>query len=110
MAGPVLLAGPIPASGAVSDGEGFHPEASAAHRGGQILAQEGPFRERMRERREAKIKDVERDLEKNPKLVDDPNYLEQHPRLESYLKKHPAAKSQIKKNPKAFFEHLEGEL
>ena len=103
----IFLAGPAAASGALSVGEGVYPQASAAQRGDLILAQEGPFQRRMRERQEVKEKEVEHDLEKNPKLVDDPDYLAQHPRLESYLKRHPEAKSKIKKNPKAFFEHLE---
>jgi hypothetical protein len=103
----VLLSNPLPASSALSDGRSFRPQLPDARDGDPLLAQEGPLRERMREREQAKVKEVARDLEKNPKLLDDPNYLEQHPRLANYLKKHPEAKEKIKQDPKGFFQHFE---
>ena len=63
--------------------------------------------ERLHERQRAKTKEVEEELEKNPKLVDDPNYLEQHPRLARYLKHHPEARQKIEQDPKAFFADME---
>ena len=57
----------------------------------------------------AKTKEVEQELEKNPNLVDDPNYLEQHPRLARYIKNHPEAKQEIERDPKAFFANMEKE-
>jgi hypothetical protein len=103
----VLLSNPPPASSAFQTGEAFGRRLPDARDGGLLLAQEGPLRERMREREQAKVKEVARDLEKNPKLLDDPNYLEQHPRLANYLKKHPEAKEKIKQDPKGFFQHFE---
>ena len=84
-------------------------QVPAAQGGGPILAQEGPLRERLREREQDKMKAVASDLEKNPKLVDDPNYLAQHPRLANYLERHPESKQKIKQDPKGFFQHLEHE-
>jgi hypothetical protein len=64
-----------------------------------VLAQGGM----LRRLGQAQTKEVEEQLEKNPKLVDDPNYLEQHPRLARYIKNHPEAKQEIERDPKAFF-------
>ena len=57
----------------------------------------------------AKTKEVEQELEKNPNLVDDPNYLEQHPSLARYIKNHPEAKQEIERDPKAFFANMQKE-
>lgn len=79
---------------------------TAAQSTGTLLAQEGPFQRRMRERRERKFRQVEQELEQNPSLINDPHYLAQHPKLAEYLKRHPEAKGKIEKNPKAFFRHF----
>jgi len=63
--------------------------------------------ERLRERERAKAKEVEQELEKNPKLIDDPNYLAQHPKLARYIKNNPEAKQKIEQDPKAFFANIE---
>jgi hypothetical protein len=76
---------------------------------GLLVAQGGMLRERLLERERAKTKEVEEELEKNPKLVDDPNYLEQHPKLARYLRNHPDAKRKIEQDPKAFFANMENE-
>jgi hypothetical protein len=74
---------------------------------GLLVAQAGMLGERPPERERVKTKEVEEQLEKNPKLVDDPNYLEQHPRLARYIKNHPEAKQEIERDPRAFFANME---
>jgi hypothetical protein len=46
--------------------------------------------------------DVQRDLSKNPKLMDDPAYLNKHPHLKEFLEKHPNTREQLAENPQAF--------
>lgn len=46
--------------------------------------------------------DVQRDLAKNPKLIDDPAYLSKHPHLEKYLEKHPNTREELAENPQMF--------
>jgi hypothetical protein len=41
-------------------------------------------------------------LQKDPSLVDNSQYLKDHPQLQSYLQDHPAVRQQIKDNPDAF--------
>jgi hypothetical protein len=72
----------------------------------QLLAAEGYLERKIKN---AKIDQIEGDLEKNPKLLDDPTYLAQHPKLADYLKKHPEAKPKIQQDPKTFFQHLKDE-
>jgi hypothetical protein len=55
---------------------------------------------------DAKIDKIAGELEKDPKLIEDPNYLAQHPKLADYIKKHPEAKQKIKEDPKSFFQNL----
>jgi len=45
---------------------------------------------------------VARQLRQNPKLIDDPNYLAQHPGLQNFLQKHPEVKEDWKQHPNAF--------
>ena len=40
------------------------------------------------------------DLSKNPALVDDANYLRQHPELNKFLQSHPAIKQELRTNPR----------
>jgi hypothetical protein len=74
---------------------------------GSVVAQGGMLRERLHEREQVKTREVEEELEKNPKLVNDPNYMAQHPRLAQYLSRHPESKQKIEQNPKAFFAEME---
>jgi hypothetical protein len=98
-----LMARPMTASCAlVSDGS-IGRERPVATEGLLLMAQEGSLRERLRN---SKIDQVAAELEKNPKLLDDPKYLEQHPKLANYLTQHPEAKEKIKKDPKAFFQQM----
>lgn len=60
----------------------------------------------MRKLQDAKMDKIAGELEKDPKLIDDPDYLKQHPKLADYLKKNPDAKQKIKADPKGFFQHL----
>jgi hypothetical protein len=71
------------------------------------VAQGGVLGKRLHKREQAKTKEVEQELEKNPKLVDDPNYLAQHPGLAQYIKNHPEAKQEIEQDPRAFFANME---
>lgn len=64
--------------------------------------------ETLRQRLQAdKVAEVARQLEQNPSLLDDPNYLSEHPMLARRLQNHPEDKEKIKKNPKAYFENLQ---
>ena len=49
-----------------------------------------------------KHKDVQADLSKNPKLIDDPSYLAKHPHLRDFLEHHPNTREELKENPKLF--------
>lgn len=49
-----------------------------------------------------KHRDVQRDLAKNPNLIDDPAYLNKHPHLKEFLEHHPNTREELKENPKAF--------
>ena len=100
-----LIAMPAAAFATITDIGPFQRQTAAANPG-TLLAQEGPLQRRMRERREHRVREVERELEKNPSLVNDPKYLEQHPKLAEYLKRHPEAKGKIERDPKAFFRHF----
>ncbi len=50
--------------------------------------------------------EIDEQLRKNPKLVDDPNYLSQHPELKEFLDNHPGVRGELKEHPK-FFMHRE---
>jgi hypothetical protein len=69
----------------LNDRVGFPQRTVVIPNEGLLLAQGGMLRERLMERErvknKAKTKEVEEELEKNPKLVDDPDYLAQHPNL-----------------------------
>lgn len=45
---------------------------------------------------------VYNDLKKNPRLIDDPNYLAKHEELREFLQSHPEIRSDIKSHPKVF--------
>src|SRR5439155_1689466 len=45
---------------------------------------------------------IRSELSKNPKLIDDENYIINHPELAEFLHGHPGVKSQILANPHAF--------
>ena len=102
-----FLAQPLPATGALLDGGGLRRQVPATQEAGQRLAQEASPVPGQRERRQARMKEVESELEKNPNLVDDPDYMKHHPGLAKMFEKHPEAKDKLKQDPKAFFQHLE---
>ena len=66
------------------------PPGGESHRGG----------------RRARMMQVENDLEANPKLVEDPNYLAAHPGLQRMLQRHPEMAQKIEQNPQAFFQQF----
>ena len=45
---------------------------------------------------------IAKDLKGNPNLVNDANYLSQHPELKEFLNNHPGVREEIKENPKGF--------
>lgn len=47
---------------------------------------------------------IERELWRNPSLVNDAGYLEAHPRLQAFLNQHPNVKEEIAENPHYFME------
>ena len=55
-----------------------------------------------------KHKDVERDLSRNPNLIDDSAYLNNHPHLKAFLEQHPNTRRELKENPKAFMSRERG--
>jgi len=107
-----ILACPFVArASVVRNVEGFPRGVIAApDRSPMLLAQEETFRERILERERAKISEVKDQLVANPALVDDQNFLAQHPQLARYLEKHPEEKQQIKQDPKAFFANIENKV
>lgn len=61
-----------------------------------------------------KIEQVEREVEQNPAVLSDPQFLAAHPSLGRFLAGHPEAASLIQQNPQAFFgafnrEHGQGQ-
>jgi len=47
---------------------------------------------------------IERDLSKNPSLVNNAEYLEAHPQLQAFLNQHPNVKDEIAENPRYFMQ------
>jgi len=45
---------------------------------------------------------VARELRNNPNLINNPNYLAQHPSLQGFLKNHPGVNEEIRENPAQF--------
>src|SRR5215467_14826705 len=41
-----------------------------------------------------------KDLRQNPNLINDPNFVSQHPQLQQYLQNHPAVAKHLQQNPK----------
>src|SRR5258706_7643304 len=48
--------------------------------------------------------DVDRDLRRNPALVNSEEYLEAHPQLQAFLNQHPNVKEEIAENPRYFMQ------
>jgi GrpB-like predicted nucleotidyltransferase (UPF0157 family) len=46
--------------------------------------------------------EIAEDLRKNPKLIDDQNYLANHPALNDFLAKHPGVRKEVAENPRLF--------
>lgn len=51
---------------------------------------------------------VAQELRNNPKLIDNKQYLAQHPQLQQYLQNHPEIRKEWQQNPKAF-EHRQAQ-
>lgn len=54
----------------------------------------------------AQIEEVEQEVEQNPGLLNDQQFLDAHPRLEQFVSTHPDATKLIQQNPQAFFAAL----
>jgi hypothetical protein len=100
-----FIAGPASASIATSSTESFRQQMTTASDKPLLLAEEG-FLQKLQD---AKIDKIAGEIEKDPKLIDDPDYLAKHPKLGDYIKSHPEAKQKIKDDPKGFFQHLKAE-
>ncbi|HTA23734.1 MAG TPA: hypothetical protein VK763_09390 [Terriglobales bacterium] len=50
---------------------------------------------------------IANELKNNPKLIDDPKYLAQHPGLDSYLAQHPEIRQEAQAHPNAFAKDVE---
>lgn len=46
--------------------------------------------------------EVAKELERNPRLIDDPRYVAAHPGLKEWLDHHPNSREELRENPKAF--------
>lgn len=46
--------------------------------------------------------EVSEQLRQNPSLINDPNYLSQHPHLQTFLNNHPGVREEMKENPQQF--------
>ncbi len=46
--------------------------------------------------------EVAEGLQKNPSLINNPQWLAKHPQLQSFLSRHPAVAKELKENPRAF--------
>ena len=99
-----VVADSAAATGASVGGGSSQHQVIAASDQPQLLA-EG-FMQKLQD---AKIDKIAGEIEKDPKLIDDPHYLAQHPKLADYIKKHPEATQKIKDDPKGFFQHLKEE-
>jgi hypothetical protein len=51
--------------------------------------------------------EVAQQLEHNPKLVDNPNYVQSHPGLDQFLQRHPDARQAWEAHPKKYMHHEE---
>jgi len=51
---------------------------------------------------------VDRDLRRNPGLVNNAGYLQQHPELQTFLNQHPNVKEEIAENPRYFMQRRTG--
>jgi hypothetical protein len=49
---------------------------------------------------------IAQEISRNPALLEDENYLKNHPALQQYLQTHPQAKQEFKQNPDAFMSSL----
>ena len=52
--------------------------------------------------------DVRADLQRNPKLIDDPGYLQKHPHLKDFLEHHPNTRAELRENPNFFMQRENG--
>src|SRR5579885_3294890 len=48
--------------------------------------------------------EVARDLRRDPSLVNNPDYLKNHPGLREFLENHPGVREELRENPRAFMQ------
>lgn len=76
----------------------MHRENQFLRRGGDVSRGEAARADRYFDQHPA----LARQLQKNPKLVDNPEFMENHPGFQKYLQNHPEVREDIKQNPYAF--------
>ncbi|MDE3178096.1 MAG: hypothetical protein KGM47_00435 [Acidobacteriota bacterium] len=76
----------------------MHRENQFLRRGGDVSRGEAARADRYFDQHPA----LARQLQKNPKLVDNPEFMENHPGFQKYLQNHPEIREDIKQNPYAF--------
>lgn len=92
-------------------GQFMHRENQFLRRGGDVSRGEAARADRYFDQHPG----LARQLNRNPKLVDNPEFMEKHPGFQKFLQRHPEVKSDMKQNPYAFrhrehqYEHHEGE-
>lgn len=59
-----------------------------------------------REGRRARMHAAFEEVKKNPTLVNDAEFLKQHPQFARWLERHPEARKELSENPNKFFENL----
>jgi len=53
-----------------------------------------------------KYPEIDEQLRKNPGLINDPKYVNDHPELKEFLENHPGVRQELKEHPK-YFMHRE---
>ncbi len=46
--------------------------------------------------------EMARELNRNPRLIDNPNYVRNHPELRQFLQTHPGVRQEVRENPRQF--------
>jgi hypothetical protein len=101
------------AEGARAIGTGLISVALMMSLSGTTVAQYGapppggpsPMQELARQAATDKIEAVESEVEQNPSLLNDPQYLAAHPHLAKFVSEHPEATQLIQQNPASFLQH-----
>jgi len=69
-------------------------------------APEAPGIHPSREERRARLHAAFEEVKKNPTLVNDAEFLKQHPQFARWLDRHPEARKELRENPNKFLDNL----